>query len=76
MITAVRRDTPESVRVAYAIPRATGPAVVRNRLRRRLRAVVRELPLEPGDYLISASPGAADLPYAQLRGHVREAAGR
>ena len=76
MITAVRREPPESVRVAYAIPRATGPAVVRNRLRRRLRAIVRELPFEPGEYLISAAPGAAELPYAQLRGHVREAAGR
>ena len=76
MITVVRLDAPESVCVAYAIPRTTGPAVVRNRLRRRLRAVVRELPLEPGDYLISASQGAAELPYAQLRGYVREAAGR
>jgi ribonuclease P protein component len=76
VITSVRRDPSEAVRVAYAIPRTTGPAVVRNRLRRRLRAVVRELPLEPGDYLISASPGAVELPYAQLKGHVREAAGR
>ena len=31
------------VRVAYAIGRRVGPAVVRNRVRRRLRAAVREL---------------------------------
>ena len=69
-------DATEAVRVAYAIPRAAGPAVVRNRLRRRLRAVVRELPLEPGDYLVAASPGATDLSFHQLRGHVEEAARR
>jgi len=74
MITSVRRDGPEPARVGYAIPRTAGPAVVRNRLRRRLRAVVRELPLGSGDYLISAAPPAAELSFEQLRGHVRQAA--
>jgi len=74
MITSVRREPPESVRVGYAIPRAAGPAVVRNRLRRRLRAVVRELLFEPGDYLISVAPAAAELSFDQLRGHVQQAA--
>ena len=76
MITSIRRDTPDSIRVGYAIPRAAGPAVVRNRLRRRLRAVVRELPFEPGDYLISAAPAATELSFEQLSGHVQQAAGR
>ena len=76
MITSIRRDETALVRVAYAIPRAAGPAVVRNRLRRRLRAVVRELALEPGDHLISASPAATELSFDQLRGLVRQAAAR
>src|SRR5687767_8869383 len=32
----------EPTRVAYAVGRGVGPAVVRNRLRRRLRAIIRE----------------------------------
>ncbi len=45
-------------RVAYALGRAIGPAVVRNRLRRRLRALLAEASLPPGLYLIGAQPGA------------------
>jgi ribonuclease P protein component len=60
------------VRVAYAIGRKVGPAVVRNRLRRRLREAVRELDrsgggLATGDYLIALRPEAAAATYADLR---------
>lgn len=47
--------------MAFALPRAAGGAVERNRLRRRLRAAVRALDdeLVPGGrYLISAGPAA------------------
>jgi ribonuclease P protein component len=47
--------------VAYAIGRPVGTAVVRNRLRRRLRAIVDRLDLPSGTYLISATPVAVDL---------------
>ena len=76
MITSAARGDAEPVRVAYAIPKAVGPAVVRNRLRRRLRAVVRELQWVPGDHLISTAPSAAELTFDQLRGHVVAAARR
>ncbi len=46
-------------RVAYALGRAIGPAVVRNRLRRQLRALLAGETLPPGLYLIGAQPGAA-----------------
>lgn len=46
-------------RVAWALGRAIGPAVVRNRLRRRLRALLNEARLPPGLYLIGAQPTAA-----------------
>jgi ribonuclease P protein component len=55
------------VRVAYAVGRTVGGAVVRNRVRRRLRALVAALPLAPGDYLVSVGPEAADLPFPELR---------
>jgi ribonuclease P protein component len=66
------------VRVAYAVGRRVGPAVVRNRLRRQLRAAVREIAvgtdgLAPGAYLISARPEAAGRPYAELRADLGDA---
>jgi ribonuclease P protein component len=45
--------------VAYALGRAIGPAVVRNRLRRRLRALLTATTLPAGFYLIGAQPIAA-----------------
>lgn len=55
--------------VAYAIGRSVGPAVVRNRLRRRLRALMREhRPTRPlrGLYLVGATADAADAAYPTL----------
>lgn len=54
--------------MAYTIGRRVGPAVVRNRLRRRLRMIMRQAAAElrPGAYLVSAAPAAADLPYVEL----------
>jgi ribonuclease P protein component len=66
------RTTDGEVRFAYAIGRKVGPAVVRNRLRRRLRAAARELDrssggLPSGSYLVSLRPEAAALSYDELR---------
>ena len=46
-------------RVAYAVSRAVGGAVDRNRLRRRLRAIVHDAELVPGTYLVAVAPAAA-----------------
>ncbi|MFV0307124.1 MAG: ribonuclease P protein component [Desertimonas sp.] len=62
-------------RVAFAIGRIVGPAVVRNRLRRRLRALLRlearDGALAPSWMLIGARPTAVELTYDQLRVEVR-----
>lgn len=67
----VAGPTTRPPRVAYAVGRKVGPAVVRNRVRRRLRVVVAELAagggLAPGDYLVAASPAAASTTFATLR---------
>jgi ribonuclease P protein component len=54
-------------RVAFAIGRATGSAVRRNRLRRRLRAVLRDRSLPAGLYLFGAGPAACELTFDELR---------
>jgi ribonuclease P protein component len=60
-------------RLAFAIGRNVGPAVVRNRLRRQLRAHARQLDLAPGAYLVNLSPAAAGLPGSALRSHLEQA---
>lgn len=59
-------DPPSTVappRVAFALGRALGPAVVRNRVRRRLRAALSAASCDgrllAGDYLFGAQPAAA-----------------
>ena len=58
-----------SPHVAYAIGRAVGPAVTRNLLRRRLRALIatRSHDLPAGLLLIGASPAAAGRSFAELQ---------
>jgi ribonuclease P protein component len=68
----------DRVRVAYAIGRRVGPAVVRNRLRRQLRAAVREIDvatggLPAGAYLVSPRPEAASRRYDELRSDLEAA---
>lgn len=70
-MTVVHLPGPREVRVAFAIGRKVGPAVVRNRLRRRLRAAARDLDrstggLPTGAYLIMLRPEAARLSYRDL----------
>lgn len=57
--------------VAFALGRALGPAVTRNRLRRRLRALLREADsnreLPGGMLLLGAKPAATELTFEALR---------
>ena len=71
--TVVGRPS-EPPRVAYAVSRAVGSAVTRNRVRRRLRAAVHESRplLEDGrGYLVRALPGSANETSAELKDTVR-----
>ena len=72
-VTALRDPAAGGARVAYAVSRAVGGAVDRNRLRRRLRAIVRDTELAPGAYLVAVSPAAAQLPFDELAAHVEKA---
>lgn len=58
----------ELTRFGFIVSRGIGKAVVRNRVRRRLREGVRTLPVGPGwDMVISARPPAAAADYQRLR---------
>ena len=63
-------------RIAFATPRKVGTAVIRNRVRRRLRAILAGTSLEPGLYLVRVSPGAGELASPALRAHIERATGR
>jgi ribonuclease P protein component len=58
--------------VAFAIGRAVGSAVSRNRLRRRLRAVLANSDVPPGLYLIGARVPACEHTFADLEHSVAE----
>jgi len=66
-------------RVAFAVGRRVGGAVVRNRLRRRLRELARRSALPGGVWLVSVAGDAAGASFAQLAvcwdGAVTELAG-
>lgn len=57
--------------VAFAIGRATGSAVQRNRLRRRLRAILRDSDVPPGLLLIGASARVNEHTFDELEQCVR-----
>ena len=58
----------EHCRVGFAVGRPVGGAVMRNRVKRRLREIVRALPLAPGhDIVISARPPSRRASFGELR---------
>lgn len=59
---------------AFAIGKTVGNAVVRNRLRRRMKEVLRlDESLPSGAYLVRAQPAAAALDFSTLRDNLRRA---
>jgi len=75
VLRAVDPVDPVPPRLAFAVGRRVGPAVTRNRVRRRLRAAVERhrSRLEPGcAYLLGASPAAAQASFNQLEAAVSE----
>jgi ribonuclease P protein component len=65
---AVRCNGLEGNRLGFAVGKRVGTAVVRNRVKRRLREILRAAPLIPGhDIVITAYPEAAGATFDELR---------
>lgn len=57
-----------ATRFGFAVGKRIGNAVVRNRLKRQLRAIARELPVDSGwDIIIVARAAARDTAFADMR---------
>ncbi|MEM9035289.1 MAG: ribonuclease P protein component [Actinomycetota bacterium] len=76
LVVAMMDHEVGEARVAFAVPRKVGGAVVRNRLRRRLRAHLPACGPAPGLYLIRVFPGAETSSGPELRSHLERAVER
>ncbi len=69
----------EPPKVAFAVGRRVGRAVRRNRVRRQLRSIMRELVAQPntlvgpGTYLVATGPEVTTLSYQELKNTVEKA---
>ncbi|MDQ2648067.1 MAG: ribonuclease P protein component [Actinomycetota bacterium] len=70
-------DASPQPRVGFAVGKTAGGAVTRNRIRRRLRAALRELlaagRLPTGTYLVGAGAAVAPMPWTELVALVEDA---
>lgn len=68
LVVASRPNGLPQDRVGYAIGKRVGNAVIRNLVRRRLRAIIRSLPMRGGhDIVVTARPQAALATFDELR---------
>ena len=72
-----RGDGAPGMRIGYTVTKKIGNAVIRNRMKRRLRALARELLPQAGlpgcDHVLIGRAGGVDRDFAQLRADLLKA---
>ncbi|MBC2777551.1 ribonuclease P protein component [Parasphingopyxis marina] len=75
-----RKDEDDTIRLGITVTKKIGGAVVRNRMKRRFRALGRDLLPERGkpgaDYVMIGRQGGIERDFAKMRGELAEALGR
>lgn len=77
LLVRLRGDGDPAMRLGLTVSKKVGNAVVRNRMRRRLRALARAMLPEAGiagaDHVLIGRKGAIERPFASLEGDLRQA---
>ena len=75
-----REDADQAMRVGFTVTKKIGGAVVRNRLKRRLRALVRDIVPTKGhpgsDHVMIGRPKGVEREFATLRAELSDALDR
>ena len=77
LLVRARADGDPTMRVGYTVTKKIGGAVVRNRMKRRLRALARELlptgGVQGADHILIGRAGGVERDFSLLRGELQRA---
>jgi len=77
LLVRARADGSPAKRIGFTVSKKVGGAVVRNRMKRRLRALARELLPEQGlagaDHVLIGRPSGIERPFSDLRDELTRA---
>ncbi len=80
LLVRPREDGDPTMRIGYTVTKKIGGAVVRNRMKRRLRALAREFLPELGvrgaDHVLIGRQGGIERDFGLLQAELRKALGR
>ena len=80
LLVRPRDDADQTIRIGYTVTKKIGNAVVRNRMKRRFRAMARDLLPDLGiagaDHVLIGRAGGVERDFATLTAELRKALGK